>query len=328
MLPRARRSVPRFALVSSAVLLLLAAGGANQPALAGPAARRAENAAPRARVERSMGRARAGKVRRTRSVRERLRTTGKNLRWGKGEHPGVVVGPRANPIEHLPGAKGERIVFGVMGGAGNDTPAATNKLVHELGAHIAEAGHVVLTGAAPGLPDEAVRGAREKGGLTVGISSYSSVRAHRKAGSPLNFDVLKTTKLPPSLRRYRGRPNYMGREIDNIEHSDVIVITGGRFGTLGELAIALEEKRPVGVLVGSGGIADEVKRIVAASTRAGKAPGAPVIYDSNPQRLVRRLAEAKRAMDRAGIERGPLGEGVTVPAKAEAHAPAPRRKAR
>ena len=318
MPPRAPRSVPRFALLASAVLLLLA-GGPSPVAVAGPAAR-AETLAPRARAERSTGRVRAGKARRTRTVRERLRTTWKNLRFGKGEHPGKVVGPRADPIEHLPGGKGERIVFGVMGGAGNDTPAATNRLVHELGEHIAEEGHVVLTGAAPGLPDQAVRGAREKGGLTVGISSYRTVRAHRAAGSPLNFDVLKTTKLPPALRRYRGRPNYMGREIDNIEHSDVIVITGGRFGTLGELSIALEEKRPVGVLVGSGGIAEEVKRIVAASTRAGKAPGAPVIYDSNPQRLVRRLAEVKRQMDRAGVKPGPLGEGVTVPPSVKASA--------
>ncbi|HEU5056787.1 MAG TPA: hypothetical protein VFU21_09675, partial [Kofleriaceae bacterium] len=134
---------------------------------------------------------------------------------------------------------------------------------------------------------------------------------HIASGSPTDFDVLQLTDLPPA-HRGQDRPNYMGREIDNIERSDVIIIAGGRFGTLGELAIALEERRPIGVLTGSGGIADIVREIVKASTRAGKAPGAPIIYDSNPARLVTRLEKAHRKMEETGARRGPLGDGFGV----------------
>lgn len=250
----------------------------------------------RQRVHATRAKAKANQLRRSAAARQ-----------VRADRPGKVVGPMANPIKHLPPAKGERIVFGVMGGAGSGTPAKVNKMLFDLGGQVASGGHVVLTGAAPGLPDHSVKGAKAKGGLTVGISSFRTMADHTKSGSPTNFDVLQLTSLPPALRG-QNRPNFMGREIDNIERSDVIVIAGGRFGTLGELSIALEERRPIGVLTGSGGVADIVKDVVKASQRAGKGPGAPVIYDSNPKRLVTRLIKAKRAFDKTG-KTGPLGDG-------------------
>lgn len=54
----------------------------------------------------------------------------------------------------------------------------------------------------------------------------------------------------------------MGREIENIHSSDIVVIVGGRSGTLGEFAIAYDEGRLIGVLTGSGGIADAIADLV------------------------------------------------------------------
>jgi predicted Rossmann-fold nucleotide-binding protein len=227
--------------------------------------------------------------------------------------PRRIVSPSGNPLAALPRARTQRarIVFGVMGGAGENAPEVDAKL-EVIGARIARRGHVTLTGACLGLPESAARGARAEGGLTVGISSYSTLEDHIASGSPTDFDVMQLTELPLA-HRGQDRPNYMGREIDNIERSDVIIVAGGRFGTLGELAIALEEQRPIGVLTGTGGIADIVKEIVAASTSAGKPPGAPVIYDSNPARLVARLEQAHRNLEKSGgRRRGPLGDDFRV----------------
>ncbi len=227
--------------------------------------------------------------------------------------PRRIVPPIGNPIDALPRARTRRprIVFGVMGGAGEETPVEIDSKLEMIGARIAQRGHVILTGACPGLPESAARGARAEGGLTVGISSYPTLAEHIASGSPTDFDVMQLTDLPLA-HRGQDRPNYMGREIDNIERSDVVIIAGGRFGTLGELAIALEEQRPIGVLTGTGGIADIVREIVAASTRAGKPPGAPVIYDSNPARLVARLEQAHKNLEKKGSRRRPLGDGFRV----------------
>lgn len=107
----------------------------------------------------------------------------------------------------------------------------------------------------------------------IGISPGLSIDEHRgKYGSPVEgFDVLI----------YTGS-GLMGREIS----CDMVVIVGGRTGTLGELAIAYDEGRRIGVLKGSGGITDLVPDIIRVS---GKDTGARVLYDDDPERLVRQL---------------------------------------
>jgi predicted Rossmann-fold nucleotide-binding protein len=227
----------------------------------------------------------------------------------EGKGGPAVVGPRGNPLAHLPRADRLRVVIGVMGSAGGKTSAHTVRALRDLGTAIATSGSVILTGACPGLPNEAVVAAKKAGGRAVGISPWSTLSDHRKAGSPVEgFDVLQLTQLPSVLRGQR-RPNYMGREIDNIVRSDVVVVAGGRTGTLGEFAIAIEERRPVGVLLGTGGISGELKRVLQASKRAGKQPGAPVLFDHDPSRLVKRLLKAKAALDASGAT-GPLGERI------------------
>lgn len=277
---------------------------------------RAADAERRPRVARSPQPSSRAAARR--HARHPVRTAASNRKAAGRAKPVIrprrVVQPNANPIDALPRSHSRRtrIVFGVMGGAADENPVELDDAMEIIGTRIAQRGHVTLTGACPGLPESAARGARAEGGLTVGISSYRTLEEHIASGSPSDFDVLQVTELPLA-HRGRGRPNYMGREIDNIERSDVVIVAGGRFGTLGELAIALEEQRPIGVLTGTGGIADVVKEIVAASTKAGKPPGAPVIYDSNPSRLVARLEQAHRNLEnKGGLRRGPLGDGFRV----------------
>lgn len=172
-----------------------------------------------------------------------------------------------------------KLAIGVMGSS--EPPfadGAWEKLV-DLGRHIAERECVLITGACPGLPYAAVQGARQGGGLVVGISPALSLQEHvDRYGSPTEgFDVII----------YTGS-GLMAREIENIRSSDIVVIAGGRSGTLGEFAIAYDEGRLLGVLTGTGGIADAVPELVRISD---KPTGAAVLYDADPIRLVDQLIE-------------------------------------
>jgi len=80
----------------------------------------------------------------------------------------------------------------------------------------------------------------------------------------------------------------MGREIENIRSSDIVVFIGGRSGTLGEFAIAYDEGKLIGVLSGTGGVADAIDELV---RLCDKETGAVVISDSDPSRLIDRLLE-------------------------------------
>ena len=78
----------------------------------------------------------------------------------------------------------------------------------------------------------------------------------------------------------------MRREITNIRSCDIIVIVGGRTGTLGELAIAYDEGRLIGILRGTGGITDIVETIIRATDKNTRAC---LLYDEDPKTLVDRL---------------------------------------
>src|SRR5262245_15945972 len=145
------------------------------------------------------------------------------------------------------GATSMRLKIGVMGGAtGVMTPEILEK-AHALGRAIARSGCILVTGGCPGLPLASACGAKEEGGFVVGISPGLSLDEHvYKYGSPTEFhDVLIFTGS-----------GLMGREVVNIRSSDIVVIVGGRSGTLGELAIAYDEGKLIGVWTGTGGISD------------------------------------------------------------------------
>jgi len=175
---------------------------------------------------------------------------------------------------------GVQVRVGVMGSAGGDAESAVAEACHALGRAIAERGCCLLTGACPGLPHDAVVGAKQAGGHVVGISPASTLKEHVETyDSPYReYDILILTGM-----------GLMGRELINIHSSDIVVIVGGRSGTLGEFAIAYEQGKLIGVLQGSGGITAALPALEA--RLAEKKTGAEVLYDEDPVGLVARLLD-------------------------------------
>ena len=175
-----------------------------------------------------------------------------------------------------------QLVMGVMGSATGSVNEDVAAKVFQLGKAVAARHCTLITGGCPGLPYAAVQGARAGGGLVVGISPGLSQDEHvSKYDSPIEgFDVMI----------YTGS-GLMGREVENIRSSDIVIFVGGRSGTLGEFAIAYDEGKLIGVLTGTGGIADAVPELV---QLCAKQTGAVVLYDADPVRLVDRLLQYYR----------------------------------
>lgn len=175
------------------------------------------------------------------------------------------------------------IQVGVMGSAGGRIPPKVREKAYQVGCEIAKHGCILLTGACPGIPYAAVKGCQESGGMTVGISPALDLHEHiHRYHSPYReFDVLI----------YTG-DGLMGREVTGIRSCDIVVLIGGRSGTLGELAIAYDEGKVIGVLEGTGGIADHIDEII---RMVNKETGATLIFDTDPTELMTRLVEAYQA---------------------------------
>jgi uncharacterized protein (TIGR00725 family) len=170
-----------------------------------------------------------------------------------------------------------RMTVGVMGSAGGDLDAEVRQRVYRLGVAIASRGYILITGACPGIPHEAVKGARGKGGIIVGISPALNLEEHvRKYHSP--------TKGYNAIV-YTGS-GLMGREVENIRSCDVVIFAVGRSGTLGEFAIAYDEAKVIGVLEGTGGITEHLKEII---SMMSKETGAIVCYDTDTENLLDKL---------------------------------------
>lgn len=83
---------------------------------------------------------------------------------------------------------------------------------------------------------------------------------------------IKTYRLPTDyfdVIVYTGF-NCAGHNLLMTRASEGVIIICGRVGTLNEFTIAFEDRKPIGVLVGSGGIADLVKTIIKGVTGARK----------------------------------------------------------
>lgn len=152
------------------------------------------------------------------------------------------------------------------------------KQVEGIGRLIAERGFILVTGATTGAPYWAAKGAKEAGGIVIGVSpAYSKVQH------------VKTYRLPVDyhdLIIYTGF-GYAGRNLLLTRASDAVITVCGRIGTLNEFTDAFEDEKPQGVLTGSGGTTDMIKDIL---DRAGRGRG-KVIFDSNPIRLLDKVVE-------------------------------------
>ncbi len=146
-------------------------------------------------------------------------------------------------------------------------------MAEEIGREIIRQNAVLVTGATSGIPYWAAKGAKEEGGISIGISPAASEVAH-----------IKSYKLPTDyfdLIMYTGF-DYSGRNLLLVRSTDAVITICGRMGTLNEFTIAFEDRKPQGVLIGSGGTADSLKEIVEKMHRGeGK-----IVYESDPKKLV------------------------------------------
>jgi uncharacterized protein (TIGR00725 family) len=170
-------------------------------------------------------------------------------------------------------------VVGVMGASANEglskaEASRLTSLAESLGAAIASAGCVLVTGATTGLPDLVAKAFRERGGFALGVSPAENREEHiQKYGLPVDgADVIVYTGF-----------GYKGRNVINVRSADIVLILGGATGTLNEFTIAYDEGKIIGVLLGSGGIAAHIGEII---ERCKKPTQGKVIFESDPRRLV------------------------------------------
>lgn len=142
-----------------------------------------------------------------------------------------------------------KLQIGVMGSAADlNYGDEISKLAERVGELLAERGAIVVYGAEKdydSLSTAAARGAKRKGGITVGVTYGKGMDIWDKEG---NTDVIVVTGIE------RGG----GREFVLVNSCDAIIAISGGSGTLTEMAIAYQSDIPMIALTGVGGWSDKL----------------------------------------------------------------------
>lgn len=148
----------------------------------------------------------------------------------------------------------------------------------KVGEAIAKFGAIIVTGATTGIPHAAAKGAKRVGGVSIGFSPGAS-----------RVDHINRYKLPTKyldLTVYTGF-GYAGRNLILTRSADAVIIICGRIGTLNEFTVAFEDRKPIGILEESGGMADEIEDI----THIAHKHQCKVLYERDPEKLVKELVD-------------------------------------
>ncbi len=122
-------------------------------------------------------------------------------------------------------------IIGIMGA----TKASEKDLVnsYELGKYCAEKGYATLTGGLKyGVMNEALKGAKEQGGITIGIMPTDD---RTEFSEYVDIPIVTTMKA--------------GRNYIEILTSDIIIACGISAGTSSEISLAIKPKKKI-ILVG------------------------------------------------------------------------------
>lgn len=127
---------------------------------------------------------------------------------------------------------------------GSDSDHCTEhmcKLAYEVGEEVALKGAVLITGGLGGVMEAASEGAKNRGGLVVGI-----IPQNEKCYANAYCDVVIPTGLGYS------------RNFVTAYSGDAVIVVGGGVGTSIETGVAYLMDKPIVAIKGSGGTADKI----------------------------------------------------------------------
>lgn len=146
----------------------------------------------------------------------------------------------------------------------------------ELGREIARSGAVLVTGATTGFPFWVAIGAKEEGGISIGISPAANEREHAEVYKlPLDY---------MDLIIYTGF-GYAGRDILLTRSADAVICGCGRIGTIHEFTVAFEDKKPIGIFEGPWEMDEQLKEIL----EKGNRPNDKIIASASTKKLLEDL---------------------------------------
>jgi uncharacterized protein (TIGR00725 family) len=157
----------------------------------------------------------------------------------------------------------------VIGSDGDHCTETTYDAAKEVGAEIASKNAITVTGGLGGVMEAACRGAKEKGGMVVGIIPHEDM----SYANPF-CDIIIPTGIG------------FARNFITAYSADTCIVVGGGAGTFIEACVAYQKGKPIVALTGTGGTADKIADTFLDDRKTVKVLGA-----SSPREAVERALD-------------------------------------
>ncbi|HEY3991265.1 MAG TPA: hypothetical protein VGM01_00175 [Ktedonobacteraceae bacterium] len=189
--------------------------------------------------------------------------------------------------------------IGVYGSNLNEGETAT-ALGTTLGKALARQGCIVITGGCSGMPYVVAQAAAREGAAVWGFSPELTYEQQIAAYPDDDITIYQRLIYIPQDYRARFGASPLTAEHDHAArlkyrnvvstiNSDAGIIISGSWGTLNEFTNLIYDGKPIGVLTGSGGLADELADFY---PKLRKRSNSVVIFENDPERLVPELLKA------------------------------------
>ncbi len=160
-----------------------------------------------------------------------------------------------------------------------------------LGDHAAEV--IIMTGAGTGLPYEIAKHAAGNGVEVWGYSDSFSFDDHQRNYPAHDLSIYtKLVYLPEAFSELSVRARRKCRNVISTGACDVGMIISGRWGSLNEFTNLIDQEKLVGVLTGTGGIADELPALTQKISKEGQGS---ILFDDEPRALVEKILSSLKS---------------------------------
>lgn len=174
--------------------------------------------------------------------------------------------------------------IGIFGSSAGEMDKIIPK-ARELAKILARENVIVLTGAAQGLPYEVASTAAKHGAEVWGYSQFTNAKIEKETIPTLDFSIFKKIIYIPEDYEF-ATDRFVSQKYRNITStasSDAGIIISGRWGSLNEFTNLYDMEKVIGVLIGTGGIADELESL---KKKIDKPKNTVIFFDNNPKKLV------------------------------------------
>ncbi|QQG44152.1 MAG: hypothetical protein HYW86_04815 [Candidatus Roizmanbacteria bacterium] len=179
--------------------------------------------------------------------------------------------------------------IGVYGSAVSEDLSIDEK-ARNLGQILGDFDITLITGACTGLPYTAASAAFKKGVEVVGFSPEKDMDGQKKFTPHDDLSIYSKINFTPKDFEYSSLPKVCQkyRNVISTSNCDGAIIISGRWGTMNEFTNLFDMGKVIGVLTGTGGIADELVSLFPKINKPGKGK---VIFDADPQNLVQKVLD-------------------------------------